>query len=71
MSQVCTMKLTKSKNVYYISDRVARTIIVNIKETATEIDDILQMFCGAWTAVRELKTYYLKNLVFSEGRRDS
>ena len=38
------MKLTESKNVCYISDRVARIIIVNIKETAMEIDGILQMF---------------------------
>ena len=38
------MKLTEPKNVCYISDRIARTIIVNIKETAMEIDVILQMF---------------------------
>ena len=38
------MKLTESKNVFYICDRVARTIIVNIKATAMEIDGILQMF---------------------------
>ena len=38
------MKLTESKNVCYISDRVARKIIVNIKELAMEIDGILQMF---------------------------
>ena len=38
------MKLTESNNVCYISDRIACTIIVNIKETAMEIDVILQMF---------------------------
>ena len=38
------MTSTESKNFCYISDKVARIIKVNIKETAMEIDGILQMF---------------------------
>ena len=54
------MKLTKSKNVCYISDRVARTIIVNIKETAMEIDDILQMFLWCMDCSQRMKDLLLE-----------
>ena len=53
------MKLTKSKNVCYISDRVARTIIVNIKETAMEIDGILQMFMWCMDSNQRMKELLL------------
>ena len=36
MSQVWTMKLTESINIFYVSDRVARTIKVNIKNPSWE-----------------------------------
>ena len=42
--QVWTMKLTESTNNCYISDRVACTIKVNIKETIMGNDGFLQMF---------------------------
>ena len=53
------MKLTESKNVFYISDRVARTIIVNIKATAMEIDGILQMFMWCMDCSQRMKDLLL------------
>ena len=44
MSQVWTMKLTESTNIYYFSDRFASTIKVNIKEIFMRNDDFLQVF---------------------------
>ena len=44
MSQVWTMKLAESKNVCYISDKIACTIKVNTKETFLENDGFLQTF---------------------------
>ena len=38
------MKLTESKNICYISDRVASTIKVNIKETFMKNDGFPKMF---------------------------
>ena len=38
------MKLTESTNIFYISDRVASTIKVNIKENFTGNYGFLQMF---------------------------
>ena len=53
------MKLTESKNVFYISDRVARTIIVNIKATAMEIDGILQIFMWCMDCSQRMKDLLL------------
>ena len=53
MSQVWTMKLTESMNICYISDKVACTIKMNIKETFMGNDSFWKCFCGEWTAVRE------------------
>ena len=53
MSQVWTMKLTESINICYVSDRVARTIKVNIKKIFMGNDGFLQKFICKWTAVRE------------------
>ena len=53
------MKLTESKNVCYISDRVARTIIVNIKKTAMDIDGILQMFMWCMECSQRMKDLLL------------
>ena len=53
------MKLTESKNVFYICDRVARTIIVNIKATAIEIDGILQMFMWCMDCSQRMKDLLL------------
>ena len=44
MSQVWTMKLTHSTNIFYISDRVACTIKVKTKETFMGKDGLLQTF---------------------------
>ena len=44
MLQVWTMKLTESINICYISDRVACTIKMNIKEALMGNDGFLQMF---------------------------
>ena len=41
---VWTIKLTESRNICYISDRVACTIKVNIKETFMGNDGFLQIF---------------------------
>ena len=43
MSQVWTMKLTESMNIY-VSVRVSCTIKVNIQETFMKNDPFLQMF---------------------------
>ena len=53
MSQVWTMKLTKSKNICYVSDRVACTIKRNVKETFMGNDSFHKCLCGEWIAVRE------------------
>ena len=52
--QMWTMKLTESMNICYISDRVACTIKVNIKESFMENCGFLQM------------DLYSTNLVFGE-----
>ena len=52
-SQVWTMKVTESTNVCYVSDTVACTIIMNIKETFMGNDSFCKCFSGEWTAVRE------------------
>ena len=53
MSQVWTMKLTKSNNICYVSDRVACTIKRNVKETFMGNDSFHKCLCGEWIAVRE------------------
>ena len=53
MSQVWTMKLTESMNICDVSDKVACTIKMNIKETFMGNDSFWKCFCGEWTAVRE------------------
>ena len=52
--QMWTMKLTESMNICYISDRVACTVKVNIKESFMENCGFLQM------------DLYSTNLVFGE-----
>ena len=52
--QMWTMKLTESMNICYISDRIACTIKVNIKESFMENCGFLQM------------DLYSTNLVFGE-----
>ena len=52
--QMWTMKLTESMNICYISDRVACTIKVNIKESFMKNSGFLQM------------DLYSTNLVFGE-----
>ena len=71
MSQVWTMKLTESTNICYDGDTFTCTIKINVKETFMGNDSFHKCFCGEWTAVRESKTYYVTNLVFSEERSDS
>ena len=44
MSQVCTMKLTESMNICYVSVRISRTIKVNMEENFMGNDPFLQMF---------------------------
>ena len=53
MSQVWTMKLTKSTNICYVSDTVACTIKMNVKETFMGNYSFPKCFCGEWTEVRE------------------
>ena len=65
------MKLTELTNICYVSDTVACTIKINVKETFMGNGSFRKCFCVEWTAVRESKTYCLTNLVFSEGRTDS
>ena len=43
MLEVWTMKLTESTNIFCTSDKVVRTIKVNIKETCMGNDGFLQM----------------------------
>ena len=45
------MKSTESMNICYVSDRVACTIKIDVKETFMGNDSFLK--CGEWTAVRE------------------
>ena len=52
-----------------ILDRVACTTKVNIAERFMGNDGFLQMFIW-WMDSSQSKTYYLTNLVFSEGRTD-
>ena len=47
------MKLTESMNLCHISDRVACTFKIDIKETFMGNDSFLTCLCGEWTAVRE------------------
>ena len=44
MLQVWTIKLTESKKICYISDKVVSTIKMNIKETFMGTDGLLQTF---------------------------
>ena len=53
MSQVWTMKLTESANICYLSDRVACTMKINVKETFMGNDSFRKSLDGDWTAVRE------------------
>ena len=53
MSQVWTMKLTKSTNICYDTDMFTCTIKINVKETFMGNDSFRKCFCGEWTAVRE------------------
>ena len=53
MSHGWTMKLNESMNICYISDTVACTIKVNVKETFVGNDSFCKCFCGEWTAARE------------------
>ena len=47
------MKLTESTNIYYVSDRVAFTVKMNVKETFMGNDSFRKCLYGEWTAVRE------------------
>ena len=53
MSHGWTMKLSESTNICYVSDTVACTIKVNVKETFVGNDSFCKCFCGEWTAARE------------------
>ena len=53
MSQMWNMKLTELTNICYVSDRVACTIKINVKETFMENDSFFKCLYGEWTAVRE------------------
>ena len=53
------MKLTESMNICYVSDRVACTIKIDVKETFMGNDSFVKCLCGEWAAVREKKTYCL------------
>ena len=53
MSQVWTMKSTESTNICYVSDTVACTIKMNVKQTFLRNDSFRKCFCGEWTAIRE------------------
>ena len=46
MSQVWTMKLTESMNICYVSDTVACTIKMNIKEAFMGNASFWECFCG-------------------------
>ena len=71
VSHLWTSKLTESKNIFCISGRVACTIKLNIKETFMGNNGFLQRFMSWWTAVRQQNTYYLINILFTEGKKDS
>ena len=47
------MKLTESRNIWYVSTRAASTIKVNIKETFTGNDGFCKCLCGEWAVARE------------------
>ena len=53
MSQVWIMKLTESTNICNVSDRVACTIKIDVKETFMGNGSFLKCLCSEWTAVRE------------------
>ena len=68
------MELTESTNTWHCSDRFIRTNKVNNKKKKKKKWGIMvswKSLFSKWTAVREEKTYYLKNLVFSEKKMDS
>ena len=46
ISQVWTMKLTESTNICYVSDTVACTIKMNVKETFMGNGSFHKCFCG-------------------------
>ena len=47
------MKLTQSTNICDVSDRVACTIKIDVKETFLGNYSFLKCLCGEWTAFRE------------------
>ena len=47
------MKLTEWMNICYVSDRVAYTIKMNVKETFLGNDSFCKCLYGEWNAVRE------------------
>ena len=47
------MKSTESMNICYVSDRVACTIKIDVKETFMGNDGFFRCLCGERTAVRE------------------
>ena len=47
------MKLTESMSICYVSDRVACTNKIDVKEIFMGDDSFLKCLCGEWTAVRE------------------
>ena len=51
MSQVWVMKLTESRSIYFISDRIAHTIKVNIKGVLMVNDGSCNYLCDESTAV--------------------
>ena len=72
MLQIRTIKLAESRNNFCTSDRIVRTIKVNMKERLIGNGGFLQIFMW-WIncSQRIQKTYYLTNLGFSERRTDS
>ena len=53
MSQVWTMRLTESTNICYVSEMVAYTTKMNVKETFMGNDSFLKYFYSEWNAVRK------------------
>ena len=47
------MKSTESMNICYVSDRVACTIKIDVKETFMVNDSVFRCLCDERTAVRE------------------
>ena len=47
------MKLTESMNIYYVSDRVACAVNMDVKETFMANDRFSKCLCSEWTAVRK------------------